>query len=363
VSTSVPGDDERSHASGTDADPSAQQTDDNAQAQKVGWQPFPFNDLTNRPWREEALTRGAELGTLLKCFSEGHDGSDKPSSSPVDGAIKEHLREATGAAKDLSRYRPVRNATAMERVTSNLDAAEIGLLRRAPQEYLCGQMNHIKAHVQFHLRKNDPRRVRVEKLADAAAEGKLDEYGKQAIIQAVSVASLEARREVSRVQTFCAVLYATALVLTLAAVGLAVWGWVEPMHVQLCFRPGVAQICPTGSAPSPVDIVLIEFIGLLSGAVSGAAGLRHLNSRSTRLGMPVALSILKLPMGALTAVLGLLLMRGEFIPGLSNLDTTAQILAWAVVFGAAQQLVTGFVDRKASDVLSQVAGQTNREIR
>ncbi|MEX5301242.1 hypothetical protein [Kocuria sabuli] len=56
----------------------------------------------------------------------------------------------------------------------------------------------------------------------------------------------------------------------------------------------------------------------MSGAVSGATGLRHLNGRSTRLGLPVALSILKLPMGALAAVLGLLLMRGEFIPGLSN---------------------------------------------
>jgi hypothetical protein len=33
-----------------------------------------------------------------------------------------------------------------------------------------------------------------------------------------------------------------------------------------------------------------------------------------------------------------------------------------VVFGASQQLVTGFVDRKASDVLSQVAGQKNKEI-
>jgi hypothetical protein len=36
---------------------------------------------------------------------------------------------------------------------------------------------------------------------------------------------------------------------------------------------------------------------------------------------------------ALVAFLGLLLMRGQFVPGLSALDTSAQILAWALVFG------------------------------
>jgi hypothetical protein len=37
-------------------------------------------------------------------------------------------------------------------------------------------------------------------------------------------------------------------------------------------------------------------------------------------------------------------MRGAFVPGLSALDTPAQILSWAIVFGYAQQLFTRFVD-------------------
>jgi hypothetical protein len=39
------------------------------------------------------------------------------------------------------------------------------------------------------------------------------------------------------------------------------------------------------------------------------------------------------------------------VPGPSALDTSGQILAWAVIFGAAQQLVTGLVDTKARTVL------------
>jgi len=54
-----------------------------------------------------------------------------------------------------------------------------------------------------------------------------------------------------------------------------------------------------------------------------------------------------LPTGALTAVLGLLLMRANFVPGLSALDSSAQILACALVFGYAQQLLTRFVDNQA----------------
>ena len=69
------------------------------------------------------------------------------------------------------------------------------------------------------------------------------------------------------------------------------------------------------------------------------------------------MAVLKLPTGALTAVLGLLLMRGGFVPGLSALDTPAQILAWAVLFGSAQQLFTRFVDARAHTVLDEVGGQ------
>jgi hypothetical protein len=77
---------------------------------------------------------------------------------------------------------------------------------------------------------------------------------------------------------------------------------------------------------------------------------------SARDGLPVALALLKLPLGAITALLGLLLMRGEFVPGLSALDTSAQILAWALVFGYAQQLFTQLVDRQAHAVLDSVRG-------
>jgi hypothetical protein len=95
-------------------------------------------------------------------------------------------------------------------------------------------------------------------------------------------------------------------------------------------------------------------MGLLGGALSATFTIQKLRGTSTPYGVPVALAILKLPAGALTAITGLVLLYGKFIPGLSELDSQGQILAYAVVLGIAQHLVTRFVDQKAEAVLRSV---------
>lgn len=328
--------------------------------------PFPLPRQTNRSWREQALTRAAELRTLLTWFGSAPvSPEERPATAAehldLDAAIELHLEAARQAADGNSRWWEVRNGAIIERVMSHLNAAEADLLRRAPAKYVCGQISHIVSHVRQHLPTDDPQRLRVEELAEEVCDGHLDAYAREALIHAVRAASLEARREFTRVRSFRNVLLVTAAILTAAAVGTAVWGAVRPAHLGLCFHPqqrGV-QVCPIGPDPTGADIVLIQFIGLLAAAVTGSAALRNVSGTSTRLGLPVALAVLKLPSGALTAFLGLLLMRGGFVPGLSDLDSSAQILAWAVVFGAAQQLVTGLVDRQADHVLNQVGGKAH----
>ncbi|MGH3803265.1 MAG: hypothetical protein ACRDTD_24660, partial [Pseudonocardiaceae bacterium] len=166
-------------------------------------------------------------------------------------------------------------------------------------------------------------------------------------------------------------------------VGVAVMGLVAPAAVPLCFQPEKAGktvvVCPTEqsdfvqtgqqsgpAAPDvddvvrltakPADLLVIELIGFIAAAVAAAASIRGIRGSSEPYGLPVALAALKLPTGAITAFLGLILMRGRFIPGLSELDTSGQILAWAIIFGYAQELFTRFVDRQAHTVLDTVRG-------
>ena len=101
----------------------------------------------------------------------------------------------------------------------------------------------------------------------------------------------------------------------------------------------------------PQDILVIEVIGLTAAAAgprrrrSGASAACPSGS-GVRCARPAQAAE-----EAITAFLGLLLMRGQFVPGLSALDTSAQILAWALVFGYAQELFTRLVDRQGQTVL------------
>jgi hypothetical protein len=268
-------------------------------------------------------------------------------------------------------------------------------------------------HVQRHLRTDDPRRVEFERIArkvgvkDAdhplvtqshssstdrteTSSEKLDcylgtvEQQRGRIVATVRGASSEALREKLRVASFRNVLVATSIVMTLLAAGVAILGFFSPHVITMCFEPessgAIVVVCPTarseipnsnpgqeGPTPTqiddtvqktvkPQDLFVVETIGFTAASVAAAATIRNLRGSSEPYGLPIALALLKMPTGAITAFLGLLLMRGGFVPGLSALDTPAQIVAWAIVFGYAQQLFTRFLDQQANTVLGSVRG-------
>lgn len=46
----------------------------------------------------------------------------------------------------------------------------------------------------------------------------------------------------------------------------------------------------------------------------------------------------------------------RFLPGLTNLDVSAQIVGWAVVFGVVQEGITRQVDHRGREALTNVRG-------
>jgi hypothetical protein len=235
------------------------------------------------------------------------------------------------------------------------------------------------------------------------------EHGK--IVTAVRGARSVALREQVRLRSFRNVVVVTTVLMSLLALGVGFLGVRSPTMIPLCFAPEEAGqavvVCPTkqsqsfstardaGAQAQPTttttrtqrttqtqqtqqtqqttatttdidnyiaeaatgrDLFVVEFVGMTAAAVAAAAAIRRLKGSSERHGLPVAMAVLKLPTGAITAFLGLLLMRGQFVPGLSALDTSAQIVAWALVFGYAQQLFTRLVDQQGQTVLETVRG-------
>ncbi len=203
------------------------------------------------------------------------------------------------------------------------------------------------------------------------------------IVSAVRAASSRNARELMLAKSFLNTLVFTSLILVLLTTATAAFGFVNPATVSLCFAPettdGIMVVCPTGHGvvppdatvaaidqvmdrtAGPWDLFTVEALGLAAAAIAAAVALRNIHGTHTPVGIPIALAMLKLPLGALTAVLGLLLMRGGFVPGLSALDSPPQILAWAVLFGYAQQIFTRLVDRQAHTVLEGVTVEVPEE--
>jgi hypothetical protein len=356
-------------------------------------------------WREGTLTRASELDALCAWIAakECHD-----SDRVLLNAVKSHLEAARDAAlarklNPHKRYRVFRGGPLIERARSNLDAAEALLLNLAPADYIFGQMPSLLRHVQRHLPPTDPGRLEFERIAKGlginnAAHGLLDadeekdrntiERVRGQIVTTVRAASSQALRVNIRLRSFRNVVVLATVLMALLAIGVGVVGYLRPTWLPLCFAPQDSGksvvVCPTGQSdpftPSqsglqaqegvpvkdideviadtvkPGDVMVVELVGLTAAAIAAAAAIRNIKGSSERYGLPLALAALKLPTGAVTAVLGLLLMRGQFVPGLNALDNTGQIVAWALVFGFAQELFTHFVDQQGQTVLNSVRG-------
>jgi hypothetical protein len=351
---------------------------------------FPLGGPATAAWREDLLTRVKELEGLTAWIATDCGADQGDGTASLVERIKEHLEGARAAAEGdhperrdgdaqairWSRWKRLRSFSSgspFERALGNVDAAEAHILRLAPPEYLCGLIPSLRAHVNRYLQKGDPRRERFDYLAGKAEKRALHEDELTAVVAAYHAANSQRRRDLLRLRSFRNVLLVAAGVMLIVAIGLGILGSLQPQKIPLCFYPDQEKVvCPTGETmggPFPDadqvindtvsgwDIWLVELVGLVAAALASAFALRRIRGTSMPYSLPVALAVLKLPTGAITAFLGILLMRGGFVPGLTALDTPAQILSWAIIFGYAQQLFTRLVDQQGHAVLENVRGR------
>jgi hypothetical protein len=329
--------------------------------------PFPLRKLTTAPWREQALTKIGEQRFLLAWMS-----SQRESEGRITDELRRTIHDHWDAAEKAAKRRSWRGAS-VERVTSHLNAVDADLLRVAPDSYLYGQLPGLLERARKCLPKSDLRRARLQEIVDRR-ETDLSQHDRDLIVAARHEAAREARHEVTRLRSFKKVLHVTAAGLAIGVVAIALFAFIWPDKVPMCFNPDGSIVCTTSTTPvgqantvdpsqideamrqaaSGWDVAVVLGVGLLAAALAAAASLRGIRGTSTPFSLPVALALLKLPTGAMTAILGLILMQGEFIPGLSALDSSGQIISWAVVLGYSQQLLTRFVDRQAQTVLDDV---------
>lgn len=343
------------------------------------------------PWRAHVLATTAAICHQLSALPAGRKGAESALRGSVGQAVQYHLQAARKAAWPQQRSQeqpqeqrlPVSQqfidwwtGAPVEAAYLNLHEAEIALAQLLPDDQIQARIPETLARLET-MDVTDPRR--------RAAEAQLavstpPSQRRAAFHNAVRIGLELKDQQYNRLRGFRNVVLATAVGLMVLVVAVCLVGAWKPDALPLCFGPppttaagqppppiqgpaGVA--CPSEEAPptpgttprrlpAPGDVTLVALLGMLGAGLSATVAIRGLQGSSTPYDVPVALSLLKLPSGALSALVGLLFVRGGFVPGLSQLDSQPQILAYAFLFGIAQQLVTRLVDQQAQDILTKV---------
>jgi hypothetical protein len=115
-------------------------------------------------------------------------------------------------------------------------------------------------------------------------------------------------------------------------------------------NPGLISLRGSTATPAATDVAVVEFLGGLGGLLSAVATLTAARNFERFYGLPLAQSILKLPAGAASALVGILLVQHGLLGSIGPLSWDT-VLAYALVFGVAQVAVTKQIDSRAGDLL------------
>jgi hypothetical protein len=269
------------------------------------------------------------------------------------------LEQAEDAAREPgSTIRVWLSGSAINRAFVSLHAAQVLLAKHLPDERIDVQLLSAMARVRTTMpptaeRREDLERRYAQVTGTETADGMLKRWVLEKALE-WSYASTDA--QYARLRSFRNILSGVSIAVLAFAVALAVMGLLWPETLQLCFGAG-GQVCPTGAGPSAKDALVIEILGAAGGALAAVLAVSKMQGTSTPYSVPLALAMLKLPFGALAAILGLVLIHGRFVPGLTDLDTSGQILAYAIVLGIAQHAVTAMVDRRGEELLAGIPGK------
>jgi hypothetical protein len=287
-----------------------------------------------------------------------------PAQTAAASAVRDLLDAGRDAARRSGHRRTLRDrwrGASVERACQSLHAAEVFMVHLLSDRQVEAIVPRVLARAEPLIARDDPRREVFRRLQEAP-DGTPDRAAVQQAMRIAYDASDQAHVRIRDFRNILIVSGVLILVLVAVLVGLVAW---HPTAMPFCFSPETTKsaaaqtadtVCPAGDGrpASTADVLIVAGLGLLGGALAAAFAIRKVRGTSTPYGVPMALAFLKVPTGALTALAGLLLLGGDFVPGLSELDNQRQILAYALVFGYAQQLATRLIDDRAQTILNSL---------
>lgn len=312
------------------------------------------NQPPRRLWTQDVVVKAEVLRARMEQARALAPAA--PGGVEIQQGVERLLTRATQAAlwqdPHPSRWTNWWCGTLVEAAYESLHAAESLLVSLYDDDDVEAEVPDAVARVEAGVHRDDPRRLAVRSLVTMQPGPRK----RAALRRAVAIGFESVDRRHAQVRSFRNIVLLTSALIAALMTAVGIVLTMSPEAVPLCFKDAASPLaCPSGgTGPGSLDIWVVMLLGLLGGALAAAFSIRTIRGTSTPYDVPVALACLKVPAGAATAVAALIFIRGEFVPGLSALDNQEQILAYALVFGYAQQLLTKLIDRQAQDVLNSV---------
>ncbi|SES44141.1 hypothetical protein [Actinokineospora terrae] len=142
--------------------------------------------------------------------------------------------------------------------------------------------------------------------------------------------------------------------LLLLAINLAV-GWLTALHdhmLPLCLGTGADAICPTGTGtPTGGDVWWLQLMGMLGASIAVVVLLLRTKPSVVPYTLTPYQAVVKVLLGAILAVVGVLILRTGLLHDL--VGNQAALLIFALVLGYSQQLGTRLLDSFADQVVQR----------
>jgi hypothetical protein len=304
-------------------------------------------DTSGRLWRTTAL----EEVDRLYCVLERSERRGE-SWHCAEHALVDALDALEPRRPSLAR---LYSGGPIERTWTSIHRASENLILVAPEDWLRAYLWVIDAALVEHLDPSDPRfepfRADLQRLrgGHGTPPPALTHADRERIAVMRRTADIASDLRQRAVRSFRNALILSSMMLFFLLTALVLWHAVRPAFIDLCKAGTGGVVCPRGATPKSADLALIVLLGALGGLFSSVVPL----VRSRKIRGPYELTgpqaLLKAASGATTAILGLLLLQGDFFAGV-KIESGTALLAYAAFFGIAQQVVTQLVDRRAGEL-------------
>jgi hypothetical protein len=225
----------------------------------------------------------------------------------------------------------------IEQAWSNLHEAEVRLVDLRPRNELKVAAAEALCHGKA-LKTTDPRLVELKKAVAAREPLRM-----RAAMRSVLRAAHERRDQRSKdARAFRNRLVILSALVLLALVGIIVL----QSRIDTRFVPAPTENANMGALPL---LAVVMVFGSIGGLISAIPSVARIPRDRSPFNVPLQQSVLKIVLGALTAVIGVAIVSNSTVS-----DTMPALVALAAAFGAGQQAVTASVDKRAVAVLDNI---------